>query len=111
MKRRRRLRSDTQITRLENKKNMNQLTRRDFLKTSALAAGAITLSARAWSQVAGANSDVRVAVLGLNGRGKNHVGSLTGIKGVRVVALCDPDTAVLEKAKRPEGVDRSAERR
>ena len=85
--------------------SMNQFNRRTFLKTSALAAGALTFSARSWAQVTGANGDIRVAVIGLNGRGKNHVGSLAAIKGVRIVALCDPDTAVLEKAKKLEGID------
>jgi predicted dehydrogenase len=83
---------------------MSQFNRRTFLKTSALAAGALAFSARSWGQVTGANSDVRVAVIGLNGRGKNHVSSLAAIKGVRIVALCDPDTAVLAKAKKLEGV-------
>ena len=82
---------------------MNNLTRRNFLKTSALAAGAAALSARSWGQVAGANGDVRVAVLGLNGRGRNHVTSLAALKGVRITALCDPDTAVLERAKQSLG--------
>ena len=76
---------------------MKHLTRRSFLKTTALTA-AVTLSARSWGQVAGANGDVRVAVVGLNGRGKNHLTSLRAIPGVRIVALCDADTAVLEKA-------------
>jgi predicted dehydrogenase len=75
------------------------VTRRNFLKTTALAGAATALSARAWSQVVGANGDIRVAVIGLNGRGKNHLESLAKIAGVRVVALCDPDTAVLEKTK------------
>jgi len=84
---------------------MPSLNRRTFLKTSALAAGSMALSARSWAQVTGANGDVRVAVIGLNGRGKNHVASLAAIKGVRIVALCDPDIAVLEKAKKLEGID------
>ena len=84
---------------------MKHLSRRQFLKTSTFAAGALAFSARSWAQAAGANSDVRVAVLGLNGRGKNHVASLSAIPGVRIVALCDPDSAVLEKAKRLEGID------
>ncbi len=63
-----------------------------------MAAAGIGLTARSWGQVAGANGDVRVAVVGLNGRGKNHLASLRALKGVRVVALCDADTAVLEKA-------------
>ena len=82
---------------------MNHLTRRSFLKTTALAGAATALSARSWAQVAGANSDVRVAVLGLNGRGRNHLESLAKVSGVRVVALCDPDTAVLERVKNGGG--------
>jgi predicted dehydrogenase len=78
---------------------MPPLTRRTFLKSTALAAGAVAFSARSWAQVAGANGDLRVAVLGLNGRGRNHVTSLSRIAGVRVVALCDPDTAVLDRVK------------
>src|SRR5580693_7706711 len=93
------------ITPLKNNHAMNQITRRKFLKTSALAAGGLALSARSWAQVPGANGDIRVAVIGLNGRGKNHVSSLAAIKGVRIVALCDPDKAVLEKAKTLDGVD------
>ena len=75
------------------------VSRRSFLKSSVLLAGATALTARSWAQVNGANSDVRVAVIGINGRGKNHLASLAKISGVRVVALCDPDTAVLEKVK------------
>ena len=76
---------------------MNHLSRRSFLKTSALAAAGAALSARSWAQVVGANGDVRVAVVGLNGRGKNHLKSLADLKGVRVVAICDADTTVLAK--------------
>src|SRR5882672_7927555 len=85
---------------------MTHLTRRSFLKTSAIATAGVVLSARSWGQVAGANSDVRVAVAGLNGRGKNHLKSLSEIPGVRIVAICDVDTAVLEKTAKslPGGV-------
>jgi predicted dehydrogenase len=78
---------------------MNSLTRRTFLKNSALITAGAAFSARSWAQVAGANSDIRVAVIGLNGRGKNHLQSLARVQGVRIVALCDADTAVLEKTK------------
>ncbi len=81
---------------------MNQFTRRSFLKTSALAAGA-ALSARSWGQVSGANGDIRVAVVGLNSRGQNHLTSLQAIPGVRVVALCDVDSAVLAKTAQALG--------
>ena len=78
---------------------MHTFTRRTFIKTSAVAAAGVALSARSWGQVPGANGDVRVAVLGLNGRGKNHLASLRDAKGARVVALCDPDSAVLAQTK------------
>ena len=70
-------------------------SRRKFLKNTALVAGAM-LTARSWAQVAGANGDVRVAVVGLNGRGKNHLTSLAKVAGVRIAAICDVDTAILE---------------
>ncbi|MSU66441.1 MAG: Gfo/Idh/MocA family oxidoreductase [Opitutus sp.] len=78
---------------------MNHLTRRTFLKSSAFAAAGVALSARSWGQVAGANGEIRVAVLGLNGRGKSHIKNLLAAKGARLVALCDPDSAVLAKRK------------
>lgn len=78
---------------------MSPLSRRKFIRTSALAAAGAALPARSWSQVLGANSDLRVAVVGLNSRGGNHLRSLARIAGVRVVALCDVDTAILEKTK------------
>jgi predicted dehydrogenase len=79
---------------------MSHLTRRTFIRNSALLGAATALSARSWGQVAGANSDIRVAVIGLNGRGgSSHVPGLSKIKGVRIVALCDPDTAMFTKVK------------
>ncbi|HWA25274.1 MAG TPA: Gfo/Idh/MocA family oxidoreductase [Lacunisphaera sp.] len=72
-------------------------TRRDFLKTATLATAATMLSARSWAQVAGANGDVRVCVVGLNGRGRNHLTSLRALPGVRIAAICDVDTAVLDR--------------
>jgi hypothetical protein len=43
---------------------MPTLSRRRFLQGSLLAASAATLPARSWTQVTGANSDIRVAVVG-----------------------------------------------
>ena len=75
------------------------LSRRTFLKTTAVAAAGAALPSRSWARVLGANDDLRIAVIGLNGRGRAHLGSLAKITGVRVVALCDVDTAVLDKVK------------
>lgn len=77
---------------------MSHSTRRTFLKQAALFGAATAWSARSWSQVLGANGDVRVAVVGLNGRGKAHLARLGKIAGVRIAALCDADSAVLAGA-------------
>jgi predicted dehydrogenase len=73
---------------------MSSITRRGFLK-GALAAGAA--AALPSSRVLGANEDIRVAVIGFNGRGAGHISELLGLKGVRLVALCDVDPQVLAR--------------
>jgi len=77
---------------------VHKLSRRSFLKTAALAAAARSLPASSWAQVPGANGDIRVAVAGLNSRGRNLVQDFRKVPGVRVVALCDVDSAVLARA-------------
>lgn len=54
--------------------------------------------ALAWpnSKVLGANDDIRVGIIGVNGRGKNHMDAFSKMGGVRVTALCDADPAVLD---------------
>jgi predicted dehydrogenase len=75
---------------------MKNMTRRTFLTRTALAAGTLSWSARSWSQVRGANEDIRMAVVGFNGRGKSHIEAWTKLKGVRLTALCDVDSKVLQ---------------
>jgi predicted dehydrogenase len=69
--------------------------RRSFLKTSALAAGVAT--AASVKKVVGANDRVRVAVVGLNGRGWDHVRGYQGLQGVEVAYFCDADERVLNR--------------
>ncbi|MEO7414871.1 MAG: Gfo/Idh/MocA family oxidoreductase [Opitutaceae bacterium] len=76
---------------------MSSLTRRTFLKTAAMATTGMAFTARSWSQVAGANGDIRLAIAGLNGRGRELAANFRALKGVRVVALCDVDIAVLSR--------------
>ena len=78
------------------------LSRRSFIKTSALAAAGSALSPRSWAQVPGANSDVRLAVIGCDfpgGRGQNHLKSFGEVPGLRIAAICDVDTVNLERTK------------
>lgn len=76
---------------------MNPLNRRTFLKSSIAAAAAASLPARIYAASQGANSDIRVAVIGTRGRGGDHIGNYTKLKGVRLVAVCDVDSSVLDK--------------
>jgi len=73
---------------------MKNLTRRDFVKRSAVVGAALALP---FSKVRGANDDIRVAVAGVHGRGWALVGDFKGVQGVRVVALCDVDGNVLDQ--------------
>jgi predicted dehydrogenase len=83
------------------------IDRRTFLKSSFMTAAACTLSPRSWAQVDGANSDIRIGVVGVNGRGVSHIDEFKKMSGVRIVALCDVDLDVLDKrAKNLKGVQK-----
>ncbi len=90
---------------------MNKLDRRGFLKSSLLTAASLSLfpalgaetgkkrKARTpvASQATGANSDIRFAVVGFNGRGMSHIQGFREVKGTRMVALCDVDQHLLDR--------------
>src|SRR6266481_5381414 len=89
---------------------MKELNRRRFLKTTLATSASVGLlpvyrakgarvaaSAPAVTRVEGANSDIRYAVVGFNGRGKNHLSEMRQVKGTRLVALCDVDRDLLDK--------------
>jgi predicted dehydrogenase len=85
---------------------MFPLSRREFLKGSALlAAGAATAGATRFLEMpvegqapGGANEQLNVAVLGVNGRGMSHVQGLANRYNCRVTHICDPDSAVVRRA-------------
>ena len=68
---------------------MKNLPRRDFLRRAtagaALAFPALRLGA------AGSNQDIRLAVIGLGGKGRGHTRMLLKFPGARLTALCDVD--------------------
>ncbi len=80
---------------------MKDLTRRGFLKQTTLATAGLGLTSKmavpAWANPQGANNDIRVAVVGIRSKGKNHVNDLSVMKGVRLVALCDIDPQLLNE--------------
>lgn len=74
----------------------DNLSRRDFLKRTALLTAALATVPHA--RILGANDDIRIAVVGIGNKGSQHVGVFKKLPGVRVVALCDPDPAHLKQA-------------
>ena len=66
------------------------LTRRSLLGGALSAYGSTRIS-----RLARPSDEWRVAVVGLNGRGADHIEALRALPGVRIVALCDVDDAVL----------------
>ncbi len=70
------------------------VTRREFMKHSAVATAAVAAPLILPKSVFGANDRVRAAVLGVNGRGKDHIKGLMNQANVEVVTLCDPDSKI-----------------
>ncbi len=70
---------------------MNDSTTRRFFMGAATAAAAT----RVW----GANDKINVAIVGLGGRGSNHLSIYSRLPEARVVALCDVNQEALERAQ------------
>jgi predicted dehydrogenase len=79
-----------------------KLNRRKFIYGAAAGVTA-AFSAKSWSQVARANSDIRVAVVGFGSRGKDHISGFRKAKGARLAALCDVDQQILGNEVNKEG--------
>jgi predicted dehydrogenase len=84
---------------------MSRLTRRQFLRMSAVAAGSAVYcngyrSSAAGSEVrpaptrriGSANDTIRIAIAGLNGRGKSHIDEYLDMETVEIAYLVDPDS-------------------
>jgi predicted dehydrogenase len=82
---------------------MAQMNRRHFLEESMLAAaaaasaslaGAPRLMADDRRESSSPNERLRGAVIGVNGRGGDHISELEGRKGLEIAYICDIDTKV-----------------
>ena len=74
---------------------MPRTNRRQFVKASTIAGTFLITGTKASGNIIGANDRVRVAVAGLNGRGKSHLGGWMGQDNVEVAYAIDPDKNVL----------------
>ncbi len=87
---------------------MGPFTRRAFLQNSAAISAALAaldprdMLSAAEPQTAARrvdpNEKLRVAVVGVRGRGMSHVGGFNGNYGCDIVTICDPDEAVIGPA-------------
>jgi hypothetical protein len=68
------------------------MDRRHFMMSSAALAGTALRTARA-----SANDTVRIACVGLRGRGGNHLDGYSKLPNVEIAALVDVDESVLAK--------------
>jgi predicted dehydrogenase len=79
---------------------MSHLNRREFLGRTVAAgigAGFAIGGTKSSGRVIGANDTIRIAIAGLNGRGKSHTDAYSGMKGVQIAYLIDPDTTTYKK--------------
>jgi len=73
-----------------------KFTRRQFIGAGASAV--IVAGMKAQGKVFGANDRVRVCTIGFNGRGRNHIQDILGLKAeAEFTALCDVDANVLAR--------------
>ena len=67
------------------------------MMTGAGAAIGLSMSARSYAQIKGANDRLRLAVVGVNGRGQAHMSAFTKIPNVEITHFVDVDSTVLAK--------------
>ena len=76
--------------------------RRDFLKTAAAGVTAMSMTARSYARIIGANERIRIAQIGCGDRGRNA--HMAGVhkhdkqENVEYVAVCDPWRVAREQA-------------
>jgi hypothetical protein len=81
---------------MEMEMNRNLLPRRQFLSRTTLAVGAATLAAPYVGRVLGANGRIRVACIGVGGKGDSDCNDAAQCGG-EIVAICDVDQRTLDR--------------
>src|SRR5688572_33191183 len=75
----------------------HQTSRRDFMKTTAIAGAGLLVGDEAWAQVVkSANEQIGFACIGVGGKGSSDTADAA--KSGNVVAICDIDDNTLNKA-------------
>ncbi|MGV3720977.1 MAG: Gfo/Idh/MocA family protein, partial [Actinomycetota bacterium] len=90
---------------------MRKFTRRELLEDALLASTAAAVAAgaqrSAWaeepkksSRVIGPNDQIRIAVIGVKSRGRDHISGYAKMPDVTIAALCDVDPSVVPSAQK-----------
>ncbi len=79
--------------------------RRDFIKKLALSSAGVAVgstvfgfSAKSYKNIIGSNERIRVAAIGVNGRGNSMAGTFAKQKNTEVASICDVDSRAIPKA-------------
>ncbi|MEO9853804.1 MAG: Gfo/Idh/MocA family oxidoreductase [Reichenbachiella sp.] len=84
----------------------NKVSRRKFIKKTALAGsgalalGSLQMPAYSYAKILGANDRINFGVVGMNGRGIQHINMAAKAKNTAIRYLCDVDSRVLERANK-----------
>jgi predicted dehydrogenase len=76
------------------------MDRRTMIKGAGASVGlglGMAMSARSYARIRGANDRLRVAIVGVNGRGQAHMSAFSKVANVDITHFCDVDSAVLAK--------------
>jgi predicted dehydrogenase len=86
---------------------MSPFSRREFLERGAILSAAVAAGSsvraddkatKVAAKVGSANDKLRVAIVGVNGRGMDHVKGFLGRNNCDITHVCDADSAVIGKA-------------
>jgi predicted dehydrogenase len=82
--------------------NMENTSRRDFIKQVTatgigMTLGGLTLSAKSYANIVGANERINLAIMGTNGRGAGMAGNFQSFDNVNVLFVCDVEEKALAK--------------
>jgi len=88
---------------------MKAMNRRDFLRVTSAGAGAMAFGGGLKPARAGVNDTIRLAVIGVRGRGQAHIAGFEQLPGVEVAALCDVDQHIL--GERAEALEKETNRK
>ena len=76
---------------------MQDMSRRDFIQTATAATIGLGVAGTASLRAQGANDRLVLAIIGTNGRGRQHAKMFSRMPGVEVGYICDPEEKALAK--------------